>query len=285
MLALRFLVSNFFPRAWVWPLWIIPSCHSPHWTALGFVFHFNSAKELVLGSTFPVFVSAQMQVTIQHPPDPSRDTEVCCPLVGKGIMVVMELTNQLLTPASKTLCNLPSPSLGELLCPVPSNSPISWVASSWWPLRTTGSCLFGEICLYWDDPSCRAPSSLVLFFFITISLEPNSRYILYDFFVLQFRPSDFFSILTHTLHLWFWPWLNCHFMIVPGMGTSSYRLAYKVLQGRWFHRLLFCHCTSLRKYDCAGVYVCMWVHTHTHAHTYVPLHELFNLIYTSSVAR
>lgn len=44
-------------------------------------------------------------------------------LIRRGIMAPLDLASQLLKLASTTLCNLPSPYLGSLLCRVLSNSP------------------------------------------------------------------------------------------------------------------------------------------------------------------
>lgn len=119
--------------------------------------------------------SAQMHVTVQHIAHPSRDTEVCVLLVGKGIVAPMKLTSQSLISAPKTLCNPPSPSLGKLLCPLTPSTPLLG-GSFWWlwgpqvpaPLR---NLLVLGWPVIWN-------SVLFTHFSITLHLEPNSRSIL-----------------------------------------------------------------------------------------------------------
>ena len=138
---------------------------------------------------FPCMFSAQMHVTVQHITHPSRDTEVCVLLVGKGIMAPMKLTSQSLTSAPKTMCNPPSPSLGKLLCPLTPSTPLL-------------VALFGDfedhrllppwgICLCWDGPLSKTASFLLSFFHRTPFRTQFKIYSLSDLIVSQFRPSDF----------------------------------------------------------------------------------------------
>lgn len=158
--CLELLVSKLCPRACV-GFWSILSCHGPHWAALSFVFCSRSAKELTLGSTFPVFFSAQMQVTIQHIAHPSRDTEVCCSPCRKGNYAPMKLTSQSHISVPKTLCNLPSPSLGKLLCPLPpSRPPVGWLFLV--TLEDHGLLPPWGICLCWDGPLTKTASFLLI---------------------------------------------------------------------------------------------------------------------------
>lgn len=80
-----------------------------------------------------------------------------------------------------------------------------------------------------SGPSSRTPFSLLSFFHNNSFRIQFKIYSVYDFFYPTIQAISFFPTLTHTLRLWFWPWLNCHPMI-PGMGSSSYQLAYKVSQ-------------------------------------------------------
>lgn len=97
-------------------------------------------------------------------------------LVGKEIMAPMKLTSQSLISAPETLCNLPSPSLSKLLCPLPPSTPLLG-GSFWWLLRTTGSCPLGEFaCAGMAHYLKQHP--FYSHFSIALHLEPNSRSIL-----------------------------------------------------------------------------------------------------------
>lgn len=132
MFALRFLVSNLFPHACVWSLWLIPLYHCPRWTALGFDFHFSFVQELALGSTFSSF---SFPAQCKSPSSIAQILEgaqrLTILLVRRGITASMKLASQLLIPASTTLSCLPSCCLGKLLCYVLSNNPSSRPGCSW----------------------------------------------------------------------------------------------------------------------------------------------------------
>lgn len=186
-MCLGLLVSKLCARVCV-GLWSIPSCHDPHWAALTFVFCSCSAKELTLDSAFPVFFSAQMQVTIQHIAHPSRDTEVCCSPC-QGELCPMKLTSQSLISAPKTLCNLPSPSLDKLLCPLPPSSPpVGWLFLV--TLEDHGLLHPWGIC-FGMARHLKQPPFYKSFVHCTPFRTQFKIYALYDFIVPHFRPSDF----------------------------------------------------------------------------------------------
>lgn len=154
-------------------LWIIPSCRSPYWAALCFVFCSHSART-DSWLYFPCMFSAQMHVTVQHIAHPSRDTEVCVLLVGKGIVAPMKLTSQeSYISTQNPVC--PSPSLGRSFFALYINYPsVGWLFLV--TLRTTGFLPPWGICLCWDGP---LSETCVLFTHFSITLlEPNSRSIL-----------------------------------------------------------------------------------------------------------